>query len=243
MSTTRTDELERIAFNYHLNNEIRDKFIEDICQEHCCNWLQSLISINDRVVELGYGEGITIDRLVNKAAHYTLIEGAPSLVEVARQKHPGVEIIDSLFEDYEPSEPFDKLFALHVMEHVDDPIALAKRLSSWLKPNGEIILIVPNKESLHRRLAVIMGLTPELSSLSPRDLLVGHQRVYDFAGLEADLCAAGFEVLEKRGFFLKTLPNNMMIEHSPELIHALNFISSELPPEMLANIAIRAKKS
>ena len=241
MTASRIDELERIATEYHLNEEIRDKFIEDICQEYCCDWLQSLILPNDRVVELGYGEGITLERLSGLPAHYAMVEGAPSLLEIVRQRHPRVEAIGALFEEYRPSKPFDKLLALHVLEHVDDPVTLAKHLATWLEPDGEIVVVVPNKESLHRRLAVIMGLTPELSTLSPRDHLVGHQRVYDLDGLEADLRTAGFEPFERRGFFLKTLPNSMMIGHTPELVQALNVIGDHLPSEMLANIAVRAR--
>lgn len=241
MSSSRAMELERVAADYHLSQDIPDKFIEDICQEHCCRWLQTLIGPNDRVAELGYGEGITLARLWDKARAYTVVEGAPSLARLVREKHPSVESIEALFEDYRPREPFDKLLALHVMEHVDDPVALGRHLRSWLKPGGELVVVVPNKESLHRRLAVLMGLAPTLDTLSPRDLLVGHQRVYDLAGLEADLRAAGFEPFERRGFFLKTLPNGMMLSHSPELIQALNHLGDQLPAEMQANLAVRAR--
>ena len=241
MNPTRTAELERIASDYHLNDDVPDKFIEDICQEHCCQWLGSLIGAGDRVAELGYGEGITLARLADKAAHYTVVEGAPSLVKLVREKHPRVEAVQALFEDYRPDQPFDKLLALHVMEHVDDPVALARHLRGWLKPGGELVVVVPNKESLHRRLAVLMGLAPALDTLSPRDHLVGHQRVYDLAGLETDLRAAGFEPFERRGFFLKTLPNGMMLSHSPELIRALNVLGDQLPVEMQANLAVRAR--
>lgn len=241
MTLTRIEELERIASDYHLNEQIPDKFIEDICQEYCCDWLQSLILPNDRVIELGYGEGITLDRLSGIPANYTVIEGAPSLIEIARQRHPKVDVVGQLFEDYRPSKPFDKLLALHVLEHVDDPVTLAKHLASWLKPDGEIVVVVPNKESLHRRLAVIMGLIPELATLGSRDHLVGHQRVYGINELEADLRTAGFEPFERKGFFLKTLPNSMMLKHTSELVKALNVVGDHLPPEMLANIAIRAR--
>ncbi len=241
MSNTNPDQLERIAQEYHLNAEIPDKFIEDICQEHCCNWLSSLITPADRVVELGYGEGITAERLSQLPEHYTIVEGAPSLVEVAQKKHPNVEIAACLFEEYSPLERFDKLLALHVFEHVDDPVALGNHLRSWLKPDGEIIVIVPNSYSLHRRLAMLMGLTPTLDALSPRDHLVGHQRVYDLAGLERDLIDSGFEPFERRGFFLKTLPNGMMLNHGPGLIKALNVLGDELPAEMGANLAVRAR--
>jgi len=242
MKFTSTAELERIAHSYHLNEDVSDKFIEDLCQEHCCNWLSSLILHSDRVVELGYGEGITVDHLAKKVNHYTVVEGAPSLVEIVKLKHPTIDVVNSLFESYSPPLPFDKLLALHVFEHVDNPVELGRHLRTWLKHDGEIIVIVPNKESLHRRLAVLMGLMPKLDTLSKRDHLVGHQRVYDLVGLEADLHEAGFEPFERRGFFLKTLPNSMMLDHKPELINAFNILGDQLPIEMTANIAVRARR-
>jgi len=240
MTLCRTEELERIANVYHLNEDVPDKFIEDLCQEHICNWLCSLINTQDRVVELGYGEGITAARLAHLSEHYSIVEGAPSLVKAARETHHDVIVVDSLFENYSPTEKFDKLLALHVFEHVDEPVSLAKHLRSWLKPNGEIIVVVPNKGSLHRRLALSMGLIPALDALSQRDRLVGHQRVYDAMGLEEDLRNAGFRPFERRGFFLKPLPNSMMLEYDRDLIRAMNLLGDELPVEMAANVAIRA---
>ncbi|HYH43345.1 MAG TPA: class I SAM-dependent methyltransferase [Burkholderiales bacterium] len=238
---TRTDELNRIADEYHLNEAVPDKFIEDICQEYCCDWLETLIAPADHVIELGYGEGITLERLAPRAASYTVVEGADRLVALMRARHPGVDAVQALFEDHVPDEPCDKLLALHVLEHVDDPVRLARHFRGWLKPGGELLVVVPNRQSLHRQLAVLMGLQPELDTLSPRDRLVGHQRVYDLPTLERDLRDAGFETVERRGFFLKTLPNAMMLGHSPELIQALNRIGDTLPPELMANLAIRAR--
>ena len=241
MRSLRVQELERIATSYHLNDQIRDKFIEDICQLHCCDWLESLLGSNDSVIEMGYGEGITLSRLSKKVPRYTVIEGAPSLANTIRMKHPDVEVVESLFEDYRPREKFDKVLALHVLEHVDDAVALSRHLREWLKPEGDLVVVLPNKESLHRRLAVLMGLAPTLDTLSERDHLVGHQRVYDLVSLQKDLATAGFESVETKGFFLKVLPNSMMLTYSPELIKALNVLSEQFPAEMAANIAVRAK--
>ena len=241
MSLSREKELDRIAHDYHLNKEIPDKFIESICQEYCCKCLGSLISPEDRVVELGYGDGITLDRLAARAKHYTIIEGAKSLVDLVKRNHPYVEAVHALFEDYRPKEAFDKILALHVFEHIDDPTALFRHLRSWLKPGGEIVVVVPNKASLHRRLAVIMGISEALDTLSPRDHMVGHQRVYDLAGIESDLREGGLEPFEHKGFFLKTLPNGMMLEYEPQLISALNILGDQIPVEMTANLAVRAR--
>lgn len=240
--TDRIQELERVAHEYHLNSEVPDKFIEDICQEYCCDWIARVIQPDDRVIELGYGEGITTARLSGLARSYTVVEGANSLVDVIRDKHPDVEVIHGLFEDHQPQEPCDLLLALHVLEHVDDPVTLGRHLHGWVRPGGELLVVVPNRDSLHRRLAVAMGLQSALDTLSPRDHLVGHQRVYDLDTLERELRNFGFEPFERRGFFLKTLPNGMMLEHSPELIMALNAVGSEVPVTMTANLAVRARR-
>lgn len=238
----RAEELERIAAQYHLSSNVPDKFIEDLCQEHCCDWLASLIGPDDVVVELGYGEGITVSRLAACAGRYVVVEGAASLAAVVRTRHPQVEVVEALFEEHLPAQRCDKLLALHVFEHVDEPVALAAHLRNWLQPHGELIAVVPNRMSLHRQLAVLMGLQPALDTLSPRDELVGHQRVYDLPDLESDLEEAGFEVFERRGFFLKTLPNGMMLDYSPELIRAMNQLGDQLPPELTANVAVRARR-
>jgi len=52
---------------------------------------------------------------------------------------------------------------------------------------------------------------------------------------------AGFEPFESRGFFLKTLPNSILLDHKPELIKALNLLGDQLPVEIAANIGVRAR--
>lgn len=242
MNKNRITVLEEIAKNYHLNEEMPDKFIEDICQDYCCEWMKQFISPTDIVIELGYGEGVTLSRLSGLVNNYSVIEGAPSLIKIIRDKFPEVNVIHSLFEEYEAKNTFDKILALHVLEHVDSPVILAKHLSNWLKPNGEMIVIVPNRESMHRRLALALGLIPTLDTLSGRDLLVGHQRVYSLASLVHDLESAGFEVIDHRGFFIKPFSNQMMLSYSRDMIQALNLIGEEIPTELQANIAVRARK-
>jgi 2-polyprenyl-3-methyl-5-hydroxy-6-metoxy-1,4-benzoquinol methylase len=232
------EELNTIAKEYHLNNDIADKFIEDACQEYCCDWLESLINENHNVLELGYGEGHTCNRLSKKTKTYSIIEGSSDLLDEVKSKHPEVNLIDDLFEEYQPANPYDLILALHVFEHVDDPVALAKHMKSWLTEDGEMVVLVPNKESLHRRLAQDMGLIEELGELSARDKLVGHQKVYSLSELEQDFTDAGYEILSKKGFFIKPLPNSMMLDYSPELIYALNNCGQDVPANLLANIAL-----
>ena len=233
--------LEQIAQSYHLSEDVPDRFIETACQHYCCDWIAGHLQGANNVLELGYGDGITLARLSPLVEHYRVLEGAESLVRKVRAEHPQVDVLHQLFEQHQVNQPYDRVLALHVLEHVDDPVSLLKHMAGWMGPDSEMIIVVPNRESLHRRLAVLMGLQPELDTLSARDKVVGHQRVYDLAGLTADLQAGGFEVVESKGFFLKTLPNSMMLDYSDALIAGLNDVGEQLPAELLANLAVRVR--
>lgn len=238
MSLTK-ERLDEIARDYHAASDVPDKFIEDALQVHSLDWIRDQLAPAKSVLELGYGEGIITAELVKSGKQLTLLEGSALLVEKVQQLHGDrVRCVHSLFEEFQASEGFDAIVASHVLEHVDDPVALLRRMRSWLKPQGLMIIIVPNSESIHRRLAVLMGVQPRTDTLSPRDKLVGHQRVYSPAGLAADVEAAGLRVKGQRGFFFKPLPNSMMLAFSPALIDAMNQIAPTMPAEWLANLAL-----
>lgn len=139
-------------------------------------------------------------------------------------------------------EKFDLVIATFVFEHVDNPVELLRKMKNWINDYGKIIIVVPNQESIHRKLALLMGLQPELDTLSERDINVGHQRVYSFHTLEQDAKDAGFKIDLRYAFTLKCLPNSMMLKFPETLIHALNEISQELPMHLLANIGIVIRK-
>jgi 2-polyprenyl-3-methyl-5-hydroxy-6-metoxy-1,4-benzoquinol methylase len=242
MPTSKQD-LDKIADDYHSADTMQDKHIEDICQEHTYDWVLKNIGRARSILEMGYGEGNFTAVLSKLPARLTVVEGSPQLVKKAQGIYgTKIRFECQLFESFTPTECYDAIVATHVLEHVDDPVALLRLMKKWLNPRGRIIILVPNKESLHRQLAVLMGLQPALDTLGARDHLVGHQRVYSLAALAADVRRAGLRVTKQEGFFLKMLPNSMMLGFSPELLKALNKISSQLPDHLLGNIGLVANR-
>lgn len=235
--------LNRIASEYHLKGAAPDMFIENTCQRYELEWVVKKIGEGLSILDLGYGDGLFLEKIAREN-DLTLVEGSSELSEAAvtRAGELGlnVKIITSLFEDFIPDSKFDVVIASHVLEHVDNPNYLLTVIKSWLKPEGMLICIVPNRESLHRRLGVKMGLIKTLDELSARDLVVGHQRVYSYIELEADLNLANFTILEKRGFFTKTLANSQMLGLTEDVIWGLCQLSEDLPFEMGANLGIIA---
>jgi trans-aconitate methyltransferase len=240
MSTT-TAELDGYARDYYLGRGADDLELEERQQQLSLERL--LPYMHGRVLELGFGTGQMTAGLIAAGVSSALVEGSPLLVSEARQRHPELEVHEGFFETFVPEQPFDCLLAAHVFEHVDDPRTLMTHLRDWLVPGGTIVAIVPNAASLHRRLSVHMGIQTELDDLSPRDHLVGHRRVYTVDGLTDDLGSAGFAVQDAIGWFLKVVPNSMMLDWPPALIDALFAVSAELDPSELANIALVAKRS
>lgn len=241
MSIT-NQELDRIANEYHMNTEVPDMHIENLCQEYFIEWLLKLVKPGMQVLELGYGDGLVTSALAKSGCKLTLLEGSGILAELATKKHPNINCIYTFFEQYVPAKPFDLILAAHVLEHLDDPVAMLKMMSPWLSNDGVLIVVVPNQNSLHRKLAVSMGLQPQLDTLSKRDLMVGHQRVYSLEQLESHIKNANFKIIKKAGFFVKMLPNSMMLEYSRDLLWAMNSIASDLPVELTANLAIVASQ-
>ncbi len=232
--------LDKIAREYHLKPQ-SDMFIENICQEYELRWVKKTIRKGSKVLELGFGDGVTFRNL----AHYcelSVVDGSQLMTEkaesVAVEIGASSRIIESYFETFAPTDKYDYIFASHVLEHVDHPDLVMQRMKTWLNPNGLAIVIVPNAQSVHRRLAVLMEMQPELDTLSKRDLIVGHQRVYSLQDLFSLCSDTGWKINESRGFFMKPFSNSQLENFDPTLIKALCQVSDEIPPELCANLAL-----
>ncbi len=235
-------DLDRFASTYYLNDEVDDVDIEELAQSHSIPSIVRAVAGAGRVLEMGYGTGLITTKLLEAGVPVEVVEGSAVLRDHALEQHPGLVVHLSMFEEFHPAEPVDAVLALHVLEHVDRPSELLAHLASWLRPGGTLVAVTPNARSLHRMLGVQMGLQENLDDLSGRDHLVGHQRVYDLAGLRAELSAAGLHVVSDFGYFVKPLANSQMIGWSREVLDGLNGISDQVPTDLLANIGVVATR-
>jgi len=240
LSKQYSEKLEKIAAEYH-SGHLEDMWIEKAGQDYEWPWIESHIPANGNVLDLGYGDGHSFNNLkeltLTRNLRVTVIEGAASLVAIAKKNsNSSIEVINGFFESFESQLKFDVIIASHVLEHVDNPIELLGHLKQFLTAEGKILGIVPNSESIHRRLSVFLNLQERLDSLSKRDHLVGHQRVYSLSSLKSDFYEAGLNLIESRGFFLKPFSNSQLIPFGIEIIESLLRVSDELPVEICANI-------
>ena len=97
-------------------------------------------------LELGSFKGDFTKRLLPFFDDITCVEASDEAVEVSKSRFgDDVTHIHSLFETVVLPKKYDNIILTHVLEHIDDPIALLRRINDeWLSDNGRLFLVCPN---------------------------------------------------------------------------------------------------
>ncbi|MBP9762025.1 class I SAM-dependent methyltransferase [Patescibacteria group bacterium] len=166
--------------------------------------------VRGRVLNVGLGYGAWDERLNRDSKlQVTGLDIQPELVTRFAGKYSGINYICADVLMYETHERFDTIVASHLLEHMEDPVALLRRFASWLKPSGRVIVIVPNANSMHRIIGKEMGLLTEVTDLTEADHKIGHRRVYTRDLLEQDIRTAWFNGAV-RNLTFKALSNGQL---------------------------------
>jgi 2-polyprenyl-3-methyl-5-hydroxy-6-metoxy-1,4-benzoquinol methylase len=157
-------------------------------------------------LELGCSDGYMTELLASRLNRLDVVDGSTRFLEEARKRSvPGVSYVYSLFEEFSSEVRYDFVFASFIFEHVLAPPLVLKMLSSVMKDDGLLFVVVPNARALSRQLALHMGLIPDLKALTENDLVNGHRRVYDRAALNREMSQCGFDTVAEGGIMLKIL--------------------------------------
>jgi len=164
---------------------------------------------NGSLLELGSFKGDFTRRFLEHFDDVTCVEASEVAIEEAKQKlGDKVNFIHSLFETATLPKRYDNIVLTHVLEHLDDPVRVLKRINDeWLAEGGRFFLVCPNANAPSRQIAVKMGLISHNSAVTPAELEHGHRCTYSLDTLERDAIAAGLKVVHRSGIFFKALAN------------------------------------
>jgi 2-polyprenyl-3-methyl-5-hydroxy-6-metoxy-1,4-benzoquinol methylase len=183
-----------------------------------------------QVLELGPAEGHMTDALVIDGFDVTVVEGSQRFCDEIGARHPSVKVVHSIFEDFVSEPIFDTVVLGHVLEHVDDPVDILRRLGGWLAPGGRVFAAVPNARSLHRQAAVIMGLLGREDELNETDHSIGHRRVFNPESFRGVFTEAGLRIEYFGGYWLKPLSNGQIEANwTSEMIDAFVQLGERYP--------------
>ena len=185
---------------------------------------------NGPTLEMGPAEGIMTERLVQVNCDLTVLEGSSQFCENLHRRHPGIQVVESLFEDYIPDKKFSNIVLGHVLEHVEDPVNILGKAREWLAENGIILAAVPNSRSIHRQAGVLLGQLPIEDALNDADRIHGHRRVYNPESFRYDFMSAGLKIDIFGGYWLKPVSNEqIMSSFNEDMVHAFMKLGERYP--------------
>jgi 2-polyprenyl-3-methyl-5-hydroxy-6-metoxy-1,4-benzoquinol methylase len=161
------------------------------------------------LLELGCHEGNFTKRFLPYFEDITCVEASDEAMKVAKNKlGDHVKFINSLFETVTLPAKYDNIVLTHVLEHLDNPVAVLKKINDeWLSDTGRFFLVCPNANAPSRQIAVKMGLITHNSAVTPAEKEHGHNITYTLDTIERDAKAAGLKVVHRSGIFFKALAN------------------------------------
>ena len=164
---------------------------------------------NGKCLELGSFKGDFTRRLLGIFDSITCVEASNVAIKSAQKKLPSsIKVINNTFENVLLNEKFENIVITHVLEHLDDPVSILKRINNeWLADNGRLMLVCPNANAPSRQIAVKMGLISHNAAVTPAEAEHGHRCTYSLDTLERDAVAAGLKVIHRSGIFFKALAN------------------------------------
>jgi len=160
-------------------------------------------------LELGSFRGDFTRRLLPHFDDLTCVEASDRAIESAKKElGDKVKFVNSRFESAVLPATYDNIVLTHVLEHIDDPVAILARINrEWLSEDGRLFLVCPNANAPSRQIAVKMGLITHNAAVTPAEAEHGHRCTYTLDTLERDAVAAGLRVAHRSGIFFKALAN------------------------------------
>ncbi len=196
-------------------------------------------------LELGCGKGLWTEVLCKRYERLTVVDGSRDLIENLEKIDTGscqLSTCVALVEDFlaNKTQPtWQHVYMTFLLEHLQDPVGVLRRIRRVLDPDGMLILAVPNAASLHRVLAMRAGLIQATDELSANDIRVGHRRVYSMKLLEQHVTCGGFRITSRQEVGCKPFALSQM-NGLPDKVAKSLCASGDLVPGHAAYLGVTA---
>lgn len=174
------------------NNEIWDVTWEKIeidgprpFLEYKMNLIKPFLERNSQkhVLDVGCGDGFFTLKLLNLGYKVDATDVSPDAIKaterrIKRNNVPNIHLYNENLLEFEPTQKYDIILCLEVLEHIKDDLSVLNLFNSWLKKEGMLILSVPHRQDM-------WNYTDEIG---------GHFRRYSKEDLNNKLKSANFKV-------------------------------------------------
>lgn len=147
----------------------------------------------------------------------TIVEPGPQFAEKARKdtaQLAGAQVIEAFLESShlgKPDPAYDLILLSSLLHEVPDAKALLASAKALAGQNTVIHINVPNALSMHRLLAVEMGLMDSVYAQSALQKSFNQPRIFDLKQLKVLAKELGLQVLEAGSFLVKPFTHHQMM--------------------------------
>lgn len=171
-----------------------------------------------RIIEIGCGME-PLFKYYTEFEAYIVVEPSEVFSQNARktismQQSDKVEVIQELFTATDKLTDFkaDFIICSCLLHEIPDQLAFMKDIYNVANKNTVIHINVPNANSMHRILAVCMGLIEDTHEMSERNIIYQQHNVFDAELLKNLSEAAGFRLVGQGSFFIKPFSHKQMFD-------------------------------
>ena len=155
---------------------------------------------NGKVLEIGSGIGNISSQFLESGFSIMLSDFRPEYCEELKEEfsnHPkllgvrNIDLVDPAFNhNYSDLlDRFDTVFALNVIEHIEDDVLAISNCKKFLKEGGNLIILVPSYQKLYNSFDVELGhfrryTIPKLEAVFKKNNLeIIHRQYFNFIGI------------------------------------------------------------
>jgi 2-polyprenyl-3-methyl-5-hydroxy-6-metoxy-1,4-benzoquinol methylase len=193
----------------------------------------------DAVLELGCATGAMTGDFAREGRAVTAVDRSAGYLETARGRGlGGVRWIRADLERPLPiGDRYEHVVIANVLHELDDPVRLlAEVAGERLAPGGLVHVSLQNPSSLHRLVALEMGLIDDLYAISAKGRQYATRRLFSVDDVVALAGETGLELAHREGVMLKPLPNAAMADLAPELLAGFVAAARHLPDHCAMNL-------
>ncbi len=170
-----------------------------------------------RILEVGCGADAIFNHLKNFDS-CVVVEPGSRFAEKARSDasgDPRVEIIQGLLEDISDqlaNRAFDLVLVSGLLHELPRPEGILRAVRPLCSASTVVHVNVPNARSLHRLLALEMGLISHTAETSERQRRLQQAHTFDIDGLRSLCEREGFTETESGSYFIKPFAHAQMAQ-------------------------------
>ncbi len=195
------------------------------------------------VLDLGCATGLMAAELAERgpAINYVGLDHSEEYLETARAKQiPGATFQRADLNELDAfNDRYDHVLLTNIIHEVDSPTVLLNQAARLLGRGGQIHVTLQNPASVHRLVALELGMISSLETISERGQMYSTRRMINQGQLVTMVANSGLSVQETRGVFLKPFPNSVLEGLEPPMIEALD-VAGRFFPENCAMNYVRA---